>query len=73
MKGSPAHDVGIQADDVITVADGESIATASQLVRLVQSHDPMDELAMTLQRDGAELSFDVSLGSMGGSAGVRVR
>lgn len=73
MSGSPAHDVGIQAGDVITAVDAESIATASQLVRLVQDRDPGDTLALTVDRDGSELSLEVSLSAVGGSQGLRIR
>lgn len=73
MRGSPAHDAGIQTGDVITKVDAESIATASQLVRLVQDHDPGDDVAITIDRDGSELSFQVSLSALGGSSGLRIR
>lgn len=73
MSGSPAQDAGIQPGDVVTAVDAESIATASQLVRLVRDHDPGDDLALTLDRDGSELSLQVSLSAVGGSQGLRVR
>jgi membrane-associated protease RseP (regulator of RpoE activity) len=73
MSGSPASQAGIQTGDVIVQVDAESIATASQMVRLVRDHDPGDALSITLERDGDEVSLDVSLSKIGGSAGVRVR
>jgi membrane-associated protease RseP (regulator of RpoE activity) len=73
MNDSPAHRAGIQPDDVITRVDAESIATASQLVRLVQDHDPGDTLALALDRGGSEVTLEVSLDAVGGSKGLRIR
>jgi len=48
--GSPAERAGLRQDDVIVEFEGRRVGSASQLVRLVRSADPGDEVKMKIER-----------------------
>ncbi len=52
--------------DVITAIDGESVTTAEELQRVIDSKSPGDEIELTVTRDGEELQVDVTLASRPG-------
>ena len=62
MKGSGAEQAGIQAGDVITACDGEQIYSANDLIIQVRSHKIGDTVTLTVERDGEEQEFEVTLG-----------
>ena len=62
MKGSGAEEAGIQAGDVITACDGEQIYSANDLIIQVRSHKVGDTVTLTVERDGEEQEFEVTLG-----------
>jgi putative serine protease PepD len=61
--GSPAAEAGLRTGDVIEEADGQAVASAGDLQRLVESKKPGDELELTVVRDGATRTVTATLGS----------
>ncbi|WP_246108581.1 S1C family serine protease [Streptomyces sedi] len=61
VAGGPAEEAGVRDGDVITAVDGDRIADADELIIRIRSHRPGDELALTVERDGRELSIAVEL------------
>lgn len=59
---SPAQAAGLQANDIITSANGQEIGGKSELVSLVQSMEPGDELTLTVYRRGETLELTVTIG-----------
>ncbi|HWO47653.1 MAG TPA: trypsin-like peptidase domain-containing protein [Solirubrobacterales bacterium] len=77
VKDGPADKAGIEAGgteaqingeqvrlggDIITEVDGEKLKSMDELVEIIQSHEPGDELQLTFLRDGQEKTADVTLG-----------
>lgn len=71
-RGSPAEGAGLQSNDVITAVDGEAIGEPQALVEAIQSHEPGDEITLTVFRQGEEgpLSIEVQLGENPEQPGV---
>ncbi len=62
-EGSPAEDAGIEAGDVITAIDGESVDDIQALITLLtENYRPGDTVEVTLARDGDEQTVEVTLG-----------
>ena len=76
--GTPAKKAGLQAStgeqtvdgtpyvtggDVITAIDGQTIETAEQLQRAIDSHKPGDTVELTYWRNGDSHTVDVELGT----------
>ncbi|HEX2112161.1 MAG TPA: trypsin-like peptidase domain-containing protein [Gaiellaceae bacterium] len=61
--GSPAAEAGLRAGDVIEEADGQAVASAEDLQRLIESKKPGDELELTVVRDGETRTVTATLGS----------
>ncbi len=59
---SPADEAGIERGDVIEAVGRTRITSAEQLVDLIQSFDPGDEILIVVVRDGEELEKAVVLG-----------
>ena len=62
VSGSPADKAGVQAGDVITAVDGDSIATADDLTATTSAHKPGDKVTLTVTRNGKTLKLTVTLG-----------
>jgi membrane-associated protease RseP (regulator of RpoE activity) len=62
--GSPAADAGLRVDDVVTALDGTTVGGPADLLRVVQSHDPGDSVAVTYTRDGQSSTIQVRLGNL---------
>ncbi|MEO3763077.1 trypsin-like peptidase domain-containing protein [Streptomyces sp. B8F3] len=60
--GGPADSAGIEPGDVITGVDGEAVHNGEELIVKIRSRSPGDDLSLTVERDGEELSVDVTLG-----------
>lgn len=60
--GSPAEQAGLQQGDVILRFDGKTVASSSDLPRLVAATRPGATLGLQAYRDGAEHSFQVTVG-----------
>jgi S1-C subfamily serine protease len=61
--GSPAEQAGIKAGDMITKFNDQQVTTFSQLVQLVQEHEPGDEVTIELRRDGQTRVIQLVLGA----------
>ncbi|MBE0401544.1 DegQ family serine endoprotease [Halomonas sp. FME1] len=59
----PAAQGGLQAGDVIIEVNGEEVERSSSLPRLIGRGEPGSEVALTLIRDGEEISQSVELGN----------
>jgi putative serine protease PepD len=63
-SGSPAARAGLEAGDRVTALDGEAVESAGELRRLVDDHEPGDEVTLTVVRDdGDERELSVELGT----------
>lgn len=65
--GSPADRAGLQVGDVIREVDGEAVTWERPLSWLIQSHQPGDEVTLTIRRDGTTIEVTVELGAREGS------
>ena len=61
--GSPAAKAGLQAGDVVTALDDETIDTADDLSAAVTAKNPGDEVTVTYTRDGTSHTAQVTLGT----------
>jgi serine protease Do len=61
---SPAAKAGIKAGDVITAVNGQEVKTANDLARKVAEQAPGSTAKLTVMRDNAEKTIDVTLGTM---------
>ena len=64
--GSPADEAGLQANDVITAVDGTEIGAQTPLQSALFTHQPGDEVTLTVQRDNEEIAVQVTLGERPG-------
>ena len=61
QDGTPAADVGIKAGDIITKVGDATVATANQLSTVLRGTTPGATVTVTVERDGAARSFEVTL------------
>ena len=61
--GSPAATAGLEAGDVVTGFDGETIASSDDLSAAVLGKQPGDKVEITVQRDGSTKTVTVTLGT----------
>ena len=59
---TPAADAGLQRDDLITAIDGVELTDSRQIVSLISSKRPGDEVEITYNRNGTEGTARVTLG-----------
>jgi len=60
--GAPAERAGLQQGDIIIEFDGQTIHSDSDLYSILRRMKPGDTVSLVVDREGAELSFDVTLG-----------
>jgi S1-C subfamily serine protease len=58
---SAAGDAGIKVGDVITEVDGKEVSASSELLEIIGRHHPGDKVSLTVDRQGEELEFLVTL------------
>ncbi len=61
--GGPGAKAGIKPRDVITKVDGQPVHSGEELIIKIRSHRPGDRLTLTLRRDGAEQTAQLTLGA----------
>jgi S1-C subfamily serine protease len=61
VYGSPAENAGIQIGDVITLLNNERIFCISDLRKLVTALNSETEIELTINRDGKEMIFKITL------------
>ncbi|MFG2778681.1 trypsin-like peptidase domain-containing protein [Streptomyces prunicolor] len=64
--GGPGAKAGLKAGDVITEVDGERVHSGDELIVRTRAHRPGDQLRLTLDRDGKDLTVSLVLGSSTG-------
>jgi S1-C subfamily serine protease len=62
--GSPAAEAGLQAGDLITAVNGETVNTPAQLTAAIRSQEPGAAVTLSITRDGEAQEVEVTLGSM---------
>ena len=61
--GSPAAKAGLEAGDVVTAFDGDTVDSADALSAAVSSKSPGDEVSVTYTRNGESHTVHVTLGT----------
>jgi putative serine protease PepD len=60
-SGGPAAKAGIQAGDVIVAVGGQATAGAQAAIAAIRTHQPGDQVAVTVLRNGQRKTFTVTL------------
>ncbi len=63
VKDGPAAKAGLKDGDIITAIDGQTIDAEHPLDLVLLTHAPGDKVTLTVLRDGASTSVDVTLGT----------
>ena len=63
VAGSPAKDAGLQDGDIISALDGTAVDRQHPLDLLLLQHNPGDTVTLSVLRDGATISVDLTLGT----------
>jgi putative serine protease PepD len=61
--GGPGARAGLRAGDVITEVDGQRVHSGEELIVRTRAHRPGDRLELTVERDGAQRTLSLVLGS----------
>ncbi len=64
LPDAPARAAGIEAGDVITRIDGETVADPKALSQMIAGMDPGQQIEVTVIRDGDTRTIDVTLGNL---------
>jgi S1-C subfamily serine protease len=62
FEGTPADDVGLQEDDIITAVDGDVVDQERTLRDRLYAYEEDDVVTLTVLRDEEELEIEVTLG-----------
>ena len=62
-SGGPAAGAGIKAGDVITAVGDTKVADANDLSSAVDTHDPGQQVSLTIERGGQQRTVSVTLGT----------
>jgi S1-C subfamily serine protease len=60
-SGSAADAAGIRRGDVIVDVDGTAITSSEDVINAVRRHSPGDTISITIDRDGDQQTFEVTL------------
>ena len=63
-KGGPADHAGVEVSDIITKFDGKSVASSSELPRMVGATRPGSKVSMQVWRKGASKDLTVTVGQI---------
>ena len=63
IDGQPAEEAGLLEGDVVVELEGERVTDGIALIVAIRTHQPGETLAFTVERDGDEKVFDVTLDS----------
>ncbi len=72
VDDSGADEAGLEEHDIIIDFDGRTIRGPQGLVKQIRSHDPGDDVSITVVRDGRERTFEVALGKRPGLFGYAI-
>jgi putative serine protease PepD len=62
-SGTPADSAGVKAGDIVTKIDGVAVDNADDLTAKISAHQPGDKVTLTVTRNGATKTIDVTLGT----------
>ncbi|MCF7906817.1 trypsin-like peptidase domain-containing protein [Patescibacteria group bacterium] len=62
IPGSPANEVGLVENDIILEVDGQKITEDYSLSRIIQEHQPGDEVGLKVFHQGEEKMVNIILG-----------
>ena len=63
-SGSPAEKAGIRSGDAITAVDGQDVAHAGDLPRMIARHEPGAHVQLTVLHEGKTREVDVTLDAL---------
>lgn len=63
IEGTAAEKAGLKAGDIITKANGEAVANKDELIQMIQSMKPEDQMSITYLRDGKKQRTTATLGA----------
>lgn len=61
LPGGPADQAGLQTDDIIETADGESVRTVRELLNWITEQSPGSEVVLSGRRDGESRRWQVAI------------
>ena len=61
VYGSPLHEAGVERDDVLLMLDQHSVASRSEVDRIIRAHRPGDTIAVGFLRRGRPIESTVTL------------
>jgi S1-C subfamily serine protease len=61
VQGSPAAQAGLQAGDVVTAIDGQPVQSDTGFARILNAHQPGDQVSLTVSRNGQQQSVTATL------------
>ena len=62
ISGSAAEQAGIQSGDLILKLEEEQITSGDSLSSAISAYKPGDKATITIQRDGKEMTVEVTFG-----------
>jgi serine protease Do len=66
QENTPASRAGLQRGDLIYAVDGEEVKDPHGLQHIIMSHNPDDEVTLSIERDGTDLVKRLKLGNLDG-------
>jgi putative serine protease PepD len=58
----PSADAGLEAGDIVTKVDGQSVAGANDVAAAIEDNKPGDKVDVTVRRNGSDHTISVTLG-----------
>lgn len=62
-NGGPAAGAGLKSGDVITKVNGVPVVDSTEAIVSIRSNAPGDEVTVTIERNGSEREYKITLGS----------
>ena len=66
VPGGPADDAGLEAGDIITAVNGETVESVDDVRAALENKNPGDRVTFSVRRDNQEEEIDVTLGARAG-------
>ncbi len=65
VTGAPAQSAGLQVNDVITKVNNDTISQTNPLSKIIRSHDPNEQVTLTILRNKTSQTVKLTLGTLG--------